>query len=436
MDGTFLPLATGFVENAAVGLGLGQSRALALTLATEEIFSHLCRVASPDQWMEIVCTDGGYYVQADFRFSLEDFNMRAFNLTTTVSVDDEASLDEMGLLIASRTVERFQVHEKKGLGQGRTLTLALIKEKAYPVVADEPEHPARHLPAFSIRQPDAEEVKHFCVLVNQHYRRKLMPDFLNYPGKVADMVKSGAYRINVAVGPDGHIGGGIVRHWPSAKTVECFGPYLFNQQKDSPMAGQLLEACLGEIARSHAVGLINRFPTAELPEEHFEPLGRIDLFRPDGSHVSLNACFRQMHEDPGAAVWSHAALYDFLAAEYDRLALPREIRAVSDRGEAHAAFSVLSAEFDRSQNMATLRPIRPGLDAHDNIAAHLQLLSTEGIANIFFEMDLAQAWQADFTPALLSNGFAPRLVLPNAGEGDLAVFQRPAQPLEQPQELP
>ena len=124
-DSVFLPLATSFVENAAVGLGLGNAEALSLTLATEEIFSYLCQMASPDQSMEIRCSSGGYYVRTDFHFSVDDINLRAFNLTTTISVDDETSLEEMGLLIASRSVEHFQVTEDRGKG----VRLSLIKEK-------------------------------------------------------------------------------------------------------------------------------------------------------------------------------------------------------------------------------------------------------------------------------------------------------------------
>ena len=95
-DAVFLPLATSFVENAAVGLGLDHAEALSLTLATEEIFSYLCQMALPDQAIEIRCSSGGYYIRADFHFSVEDFNMRAFNLTATVSVDDEAAWKRWG----------------------------------------------------------------------------------------------------------------------------------------------------------------------------------------------------------------------------------------------------------------------------------------------------------------------------------------------------
>ncbi len=72
-DITLLQLATSFVEQAALCMGLGRAEALALTLATEEIFSYLCKVSPPDQDLEIRCVKGGYYVRTDFSFSIKDF---------------------------------------------------------------------------------------------------------------------------------------------------------------------------------------------------------------------------------------------------------------------------------------------------------------------------------------------------------------------------
>ena len=419
-DSVFLPLVTSFVENGAIGLGLGRAEAMSLTLATEEIFSYLCRIASPDEMVEIRCSGGGYYVRAVFLFSVEDFNMRAFNLTTTVSVDDEASLEEMGLLIASRTVERFQVVKERGKG----VQLTLIKEKKYPSSHEEAVPKARPLKEFSIQEePNPEEIKLLALLVSGHYQDLITPDFFEYPGKLADMVESGECRAAMALAPDGHLGGGIIWRWMGLKTLECFGPYLFNQDPDSSIPEALLENCLGAIAKTHAVGLINRYPTDDLPKEHFEPLGSLTIFNKDGSTASLTAYFRQMQEDPGTAVWSHPELEGFLQGEFSRLVLPREIRLVKDLGETKPRFSVLSTEFDRSQNMVTLRPIRPGMDAGTNLANHLKLLNRESLLSVFFEMDLAEPWHTDFTPALLKHGFTPRLVLPYAGKSDMVIFQ-------------
>lgn len=421
-DAGFLPLATAFVEKAGRGLGLGQGEALGLTLATEELFSYLCGLASPEQEVGIRCTSGGYYVRADFDFPVEDFNMRAFNLTAQVSVEDEASLQEMGLLIAARSVDRFQVTEQPGHG----VQLTLVKEKTYPGVEHENRAPSvQPLDTFSVRAPDAEELKLFVALVEQLYPAHLMPRAFRYPGKVVDMVEGGEYRAALAMGPGGETGGGILWHWIGQKTVECYGPYLFNQDPESDMGRELLEACLASIARTPVVGLINRLPTDALPREYFEPLGSVHVFR-KGEHapVLLEASFRQMQEDPGTSVWCHPELEPFLKETYQRLVLPRNVRLVRDLGEAKSPHSVLSADVDRAQHVVTLRPIRTGTDIQENLAGHIRLFAQDDRTSLFFEMDAARAWHTDFTPALLANGFTPRLVLPYAGEGDLVIFQR------------
>lgn len=420
-DANFLPLVTSFVEKAGMGMGLGQGEALGLTLAAEELFSYLCGLASPDRQVKIVCRSGGYYVRAEFDFPVEDFNMKAFNLTATVSFEDEASLMEMGLLIAARSVDRFLVTEEH---EGVQLTLT--KEKAYPAAGGEgvPEIPP--LEAFSTRSPGPEELKLFVRLVVHHYPAHLMPRAFRYPGKVVDMVDGGEYRSALALGPGGEIGGGILWHWIGGNTVECFGPYLFGQPRNSSMAVQLLEACLGAIARTPAVGLISRLPTEHLPTAYFEPLGAVTVPRGKGEpHLSLEARFRQMQEDPGTAAWCHPDLEAFLRSEYQRLVLPRDIRKVTDLGESKPLHSVLSADFDRARGVVTLRALRTGRDAAENLLNHVRLFQKEHGTSLFFEMDTAHPWQADFTPSLLGNGFVPRMVLPYAGTGDLVLFQLP-----------
>jgi hypothetical protein len=117
-------------------------------------------------------------------------------------------------------------------------------------------------------------------------------------------------------------------------------------------------------------------------------------------------------------------LTPFLQAEYRRLVLPREIRQVQAAGEARASHSVLASELDRANRRVTLRPIWSGTDAERNVKDHVQLFEKEGLENVFFIMDVGRSWQAQFAPAALACGFAPRLVLPYGGKGDLVVFQK------------
>ena len=51
------------------------------------------------------------------------------------------------------------------------------------------------------------------------------------------------------------------------------------------MGTELVEAFLTAIARTHAVGLMNQFPTDDLPEGYFEAVGAVSLHLKHGSMV-------------------------------------------------------------------------------------------------------------------------------------------------------
>jgi hypothetical protein len=422
----FLPLVTSFVEKAALCFGLGRNEALELTLAAEEIFIHLCRVVMPKAGpLEIHCSSGGYCVQADFSFRADELDLRAFNLTTAISLEDESEFDGMGLVIASRSVDRFRLSREKG----QHVRLCLVKEKSYPLLEEDPPAAGRPLTEFVTRSPTPEEVKFITRLARSCYPGQLLSDYFQYPGKLVDMIGSGEYQAVAAVGPAGELGGAMLWHWIGHQTVECFGPYVFNQDPESAIPESLVEGCIGAIARTHAVGLLNTRPTPQLPEHHFEKLGTLTVHSNDGSSMPLQAWFRLMREDTGCVVWVHADLQDFIQGEYRRLVLPREVRPAQNAGESRSRHSVISAEFDRLQGRVILRPMWPGGDCEENIAEHVRLLRQELIPNIFFTMDLGQAWQADFAPGLLRNAFVPCYVLPYAGKADVILFQhREARP--------
>lgn len=418
-DMTFLHLATAFAEKSAIAFGLEASEALSLTLAVEEIFVYLSRTASPGGQVVIHSRGGGYFVEIEFLFPAEDFNMRSFNITAKASMDSDADFSETGLLIASRMVERFRFEEID-----KKLRLTLTKAKAYPdfCVADLP--PARPLKGFSIKEAvDPEELKLLVRRVNTECAGQIFPEICRAPGMMVDIVASGDYKVALAVDRIGHIGGGIIWKWEGTGLVECFGPYLFGQPADSTIGSELLDGCIADIARTGAKGLINRFPTPDLPKEYFEPLGSLTFAAADGETAELVAYYRHLEEDLGGTVWSHPLLEGFLQDQYRKLFFAREILPVRRAGELSSPFSVLSAEFDRGQSRVTLRPVWWGEDDHSCLSDHVETLSREQISSIFFEMDIGKSWQCHFTPALLESGFVPRLILPYAGKGDLVIFQ-------------
>ena len=416
---TYIPLATSFAEKAAVAQGLGKPEALALTLAAEEVFSYLCRVVPPEAGgIEIHSSGGGYYVRLDFVFPTAALDMRMFNITATLSLADDNDLDQMVLLLASRSVDRFQMEP----AEGNRLRLTLIKEKTYPLCQGLPLPPVPAFAQFSVRPPDTGELKLFAELVHATYCDQIIPAVFNTPGKLVDMVGSGEYQAAVAVSPAGAIGGGTFWHRRADKAVEWFGPYLFNQNPEAGMAVALLDHCLAAIARSSAVVLINHFPTPEFPRAQFEFLGKLPNRKEDGTLCHLEAWARLLREDLGSVVWTHPQLHGFLAREYARLVLPREIRLITDQGERHSPHSVLLSNFNRSLEFVALQPIWSGTDFDENLLHHKELFRKEHIQNVLFVMDLGQSWQAELVPGLLRHGFRAGIILPYAGVADQLIL--------------
>jgi anti-sigma regulatory factor (Ser/Thr protein kinase) len=418
-DSIFTRLVTSFVEESAIAFSMAKTEALKLTLASEEIFVYLCKTGQTKETLDIEAANGGYYVRMKFLFKARPFNPRAFNLTASIKLDDNAELEEMGLLIASRSVDRFTITE----GPQQTLVLVIIKEKSYPELSDLKAIETKALKNFVIKSSDPDRLKFFVRLLLTNYPDHLYPAAFHFPGKLIDMITSNEYGAQIALDEQGRIGGGIIWRWIGSKTVESFGPYLFHQPPDSRMANDLINACLGQIAKTDAIGLISRYSTPEFPYRYFESLGSIDLFQMDGTMRRSTIYYRQLHEDPGCQVWAHSSLKEFLQAEYHRLFFGREILITRHEGEQRPLYSVFAPQFDRSHRQVTLRAIWDGADSAKNLAQHLHVLKAENIPNIFFEIDLAHAWQANLTETLLDNAFQPRLILPYGGEADIVLFQ-------------
>ncbi len=413
-----LHIVTGFAEESAKAFGLADSEALKLTLAAEEVFTHLCQSAKPDHAIGIEAVNGRYYGLLRFTFKAPDFDPRTFNLTARLSLEDEADLKEMGLLIASRAVDRFYL---TGSPQ-RELELVLVKEKAYPEATGLETPGIKEIRNVEIRTPDPDSLKLFVRMAAAYYPDQFRLPSFRFPGKVVDMVASGECEAAIASGDRGEISAGVLWRWVGNRLVEFFGPYLFDRG-DSRMAQKVMDACLGGIAKTEAMGLMSRCATPELPKEYFESLGTIDLFDPDGRSQPWPIFYRQLREDLGCQVWSHPDLESFLRTEYGRLFFAREILLTKHEGEARPLHSVFSVQFDRNHSQATLRAIWDGEDTSNNLSQHVKILRAEGLPNIFFEIDLSKAWQAALAPVLLEKNFRPKILLPYAGEGDVIVFQ-------------
>lgn len=417
MDSGMVPVVLATVENYAQVCGMENKDTFKLVLAVEEIFSYLSNTSLTDEKMLLQCRYSAYCIQVDFDFPVRGLNLRAFNLTTELSMDNESSLDEMGLLIASRSVERLflsRVYPDR-------MRLSIIKEKSYPAIIHHPLVDLSPTVQGIIRSAEPEEIKEFCQRLVQQIPQYQYPSFFNYPGKLIDMLAGGEYSILLAFDDKNNVIGGICWTGSVDRTVECFGPYVFIDNQETALA--LADECLVRIGRSKVPGIISRYAETRMPGAYFERLGLTSVYRNGEKVCQKEAFYRQINEDTGSRVWAHPEIEEFLREVYQRLYLPREIRMVQRQGETQNQDSVFTTEFDQGREQVTIRPLMFGEDAARNLAKHVQSLCQENLFNILFEMDLGKAWQVNLTPDLLLSGFKPCLLLPYAGDGDILIFQ-------------
>ena len=404
-----------FIERAATP-AIGADDAQELARAAEETFTYVAE-QSRGTPVRFVLDPRPYAALLDIDFDGVNFSPAMFNLTRTLDLDDDALID-LPLLLAARSVDRFDLD----LQPGEPVRIRLQKDRFYPPL------PHVHAPlvtgegdfATSIGTPEL--LRYFaCVLADALGIEKL-PDRLRNGDLLADLVAAGEMTGVLAVNAEGQIGGGLL--WGAAgkaRVASFYGPYILARSNRPAIATSLVEALIAAISRTPLNGLFSRNVTSDLPEEYFEPLG--DLLPAAPGLPPIRAVYRGMHEDNATAVWADPAILEDLEERYARFALAREIRPVR---APVAGSSVLSVGFDRARGSATLRPVLPGPDAVENVAAHVALLADEPI--LLAELDLGRSIDATFIPALLAAGFQTRFVVPSVGLGDVLVLQRPRAP--------
>jgi hypothetical protein len=407
LQAELLPVVTGCVEQSAQAFGLRREEAMALTLAVEEVYTFLTTKAAAGQVLRVACRPGGYYAEVVCRFASRALPVRALNITAAVSSDDEKSLEEMGFLLAARTVDRLGIYT-----EGDTTAIRFVKEKAYPPAADGAPGGFPAKGAFRVYDGEPELLKQFARRVVAAYGDQALP-FFRFPGKVVDMAAGGEYGAVVLADENRNVGGGIF--WrDGAKMAEAYGPYVFCDRPG--IARDVVEACLRKFARSGAVCLVIPAATPEAPREYFESLGRL---KPAAGGEAL---YRQLEEDNGSVTFVHPSLAPFVRDTYDRLCLPRQIEEVEHQGEARSPHSAFAARMERPAKQATLSSLWVGEDAAASLGEHVRALRKEGIADIYFRLDGGVAEQAMLGPALLAAGFVPRLIFPWGGRGDVILF--------------
>lgn len=410
----YLPIATALTEHTVKAFGFDDEVALALVLATEEIFSALSSERLP---LTIEVRNGLYYAELAFSFPKASMPVQQLNLTSVVEVGDEHDFDQVGWLVAARSVDRLQL-EQTG---PRTFQLRLRKNRNYPEVeAPRPCHSSSN-PVADIRTPAPQELALFAERVAALTEQNLLVDFFRKPGKLLDMVACGDLEAVLALSSTGDPLAGVILDRRHPKTALMHGPFLFHQPPD--VGQRLFHEALQRLARSAVTGVLSEQVQTSLPSGEMEVLGRRAFRFPHGGTHHLTTFYRHLREDEGATVWVAPWLEEFVVAQYDRLDLPREVQRWVHTGSHQEPYSVLSCDVRTTRAEVILRPLLAGADASSNLREHLRMLAREPYPNLSFHLDLGRPNEMAFAEALQEHGFRPVLLEPSGGQGDLLILE-------------
>jgi hypothetical protein len=325
-------------------------------------------------------------------------------------------------MIAARSVTRLNFD----FDDNDRVRIRLTLEKEYA--------PAKPLPAparaksggpVTLHAPGPEDIVHLAALLASG-ADAFAPAFLMRPGMAADMLATGAISALLA-SAGGTVLGDVAWRRVSEPAIELFGPYLFYEDADGEVLELLLDAAIAQVSRSGARALLRCEGPLSGYERFFDLLGELKLKLPGevpGGGLVWTHYYKQLGEESCGTVYATPRFAGFLQSEYGRLCLPRHVRETPPREAGRPGASLLSLEFDNHRSLCTLRPLAAGSDMAENLAAHLTLLEREGILNAVVELDTGRAGGTAFAPALYQAGFSPRLVVPDAGAGDLVIFAR------------
>lgn len=417
----FAPLVQKAVETACAAFGLEGAGVMRLTLAVDEVFAYLCANIRNGK-VSVRLSPGGWFVQAALACDASDIDLAALNMTAKSGVSaecDPGDLACLGLLLASRSVDRLEIRR-----EGGRLVLALDKERDYPALAAPAAAPFTAEPPFSATDgPAGPALAEACALALAAYPERLIHKDMRKPGKFAAMADAGDIEALLAVDVRGHVCGLLCfdRDRPGSRTF--YGPYVFCENAREDVGALLAETFLARMAKSEACAVIGRLVTPEAPTALFERLGEIPFSSPGGGQARLTIVYRQLREEKGFVVYAHPRLVPFLQETYERLDLLRETHPAEGAGDRAAGRSVFATAVDRVLSEAVIETMLDGADRAENLRAHAEALAAEGVSNIFFRLDLAEGRLAQTAADLMDAGFSPVLVLPGESTSDVVLFR-------------
>ncbi|MFW5489862.1 MAG: hypothetical protein ACNI3A_15800 [Desulfovibrio sp.] len=411
----------GLVQNAAeqagAVFGLDPSKTLRLVNCAEELLQFLASAEAGE--IEITLRPVATGVEIGVSFPSADLDLSALNMVSSPNTNgEEPDWMSLPLLLASRMSDGFRV----GM-EGRFMEIVLRVDKAYP---DTEPFAAERVqmqgqPTLSPVE-DAQAIFEACSAITTLFPGYVVADWCICPGKTGDQLQAGEIFALEARDAADRQCGIILWTMRSEQSVNFYGPYDFTT--DNSVAEKLINGLLQAMGRTKAKIVFSSLATQSLAEYGFELLAELpNLLEGSESPVMQSIWGRMLQEDFGGAVWTHPEFSEFLQSRYDALELVRDMRPVTDLGEALQANSVIGVRLNPRLSQAILSPELNGADMGENLSRHVTTLTSAGYRNIFFEIDLTKGWQAAMGGHLTQCAFQPELLLPHGRQSDTLTFR-------------
>ena len=126
----------------------------------EEIFVHICAITSRAEAIEVICENGVYFYKVYLEVTAKNLDLKAFNIVHEISVNDENSMAELGLLIAARSVSRFAISKRSR----NSIIFEIEVDRSYPQALPEESGPySAQADSFKVQNATTEKVKDFAI---------------------------------------------------------------------------------------------------------------------------------------------------------------------------------------------------------------------------------------------------------------------------------
>ncbi|GAU08953.1 ATP-binding protein [Desulfoplanes formicivorans] len=420
-----IPEVTGFIETTASRHGFTPQASMKLQLAVEEIVQYIAGTA-PGQMLTFMLQTWANHMTLLVELAADAVDLRIFNLTWKTDLESQASLNAMGLNLAARYADRFALSQT----ENGMLRFQFGVDREIPDMASvtTPPAPFSH---WRLTRPRAQHMPMCHALAARCLGRfKNLPSLIHV-GRLHNLCLHDELNGAVAVSDQDQVVGCALSARGQDGLTSFFGPFVSlscSTEERQRMAVSLTEYALEQTARKNIPGMYCLFNDPDcFPAHYFTRIGKMALLCRDGSREHVPAHYFPLRDDPGADLYFHPLVQDFLQARIREQYLSRQMIDASPLHQEICSkhpHTVLGVDMDPKSLTVRMHLLMYGADVVTILDDHLRLFAQKGMRTLLFTTDLSRPSHALILPHLLERGFETAVFVPLGNQGgDQLVLQ-------------